>query len=735
MNRPGPVRVAAKPRKMEIALLFVQAFNLQKDGRVDEAVDHYRQVLRRRPDHFDTLHMLGICEHRRKNHEAAAQFIRRALMVDRKAAAAHSNLAAVLVAMNRFDEAVTACDKAIALDLNQSDAHHNRGTALNALKRYAEAVEAYDRYLASNPNHMEALNNRGSALHELGRYEEAVESFDRALSLNPQHALAIINRGCSLKELRQLEEALDHFDRGLALAPGLARYWSDRADVLLALGKGPEALVSYDKGLGIDPNLPQAWFGRANILLLWNKLSDAEVSCRQALAIDPKCAQAHIHIATLHSMQGRPEAAIDCLDEALSCKPGDEIALSNKIFLLDLSPKADAALQQRTRAEWWEQVGRKIFERSARTHDNDRDPDRKLVLGYVSGDFNHRSPAYATRPVLRHHDKSRFEVVCYSMSPTNDAVTQSFREVADRWRDVVQWSDAQFLEGIRADKIDILIDLSGHTAGNRLRTFAAKPAPVQVTAWGFGTGSGLRSIDYLLSDPVALPAEERHLYAEEVVDLPSLMIMDPPPAELRCPEPPILANGYLTYGVFNRVSKISDAAVALWARILLADPSAHLIIKDQSIDNPSVQTMLLDRFGPQGIGPERITFMGNTPRDEHLKAYGKIDVCLDPFPQNGGISTWEALHMGVPVVSALGTTVASRCAAAILSAVGLTDWVAHDDGQYMEIARAATAERLTALRGALPAMIAERCSPEAYTRAVEDAYRTMWHRYCRTAAA
>jgi predicted O-linked N-acetylglucosamine transferase (SPINDLY family) len=287
---------------------------------------------------------------------------------------------------------------------------------------------------------------------------------------------------------------------------------------------------------------------------------------------------------------------------------------------------------------------------------------------------------------------------------------------------------------IRNDKVDVLIDLSGHTAGNRLRVFARKPAPVQVTAWGFGTGTGVPTIDYMFSDPIALPATDRHLYAEQIHDLPSFMIMDPPPADLRCPEPPVIANGFLTYGVLNRVGKFSDEAVAVWARILQADATARLLIKDSSIDDESVRRMILERFQMRGIMPERLGLLGSTSREDHLRAFGLVDICLDPFPQNGGISTWEALHMGVPVVTKLGTTIASRCAGAIVSAVGLTEWVANDECQYVEIAQAAMAERLTSLRSVLPGMIAERCSPAAYTRDVEEAYRSMWATYCSAAA-
>jgi predicted O-linked N-acetylglucosamine transferase (SPINDLY family) len=404
--------------------------------------------------------------------------------------------------------------------------------------------------------------------------------------------------------------------------------------------------------------------------------------------------------------------------------------LSNSIYSRDFSVDGDFARHQAARSEWWRQIGSKIAAGPKPQHDNDRDQAKRIVLGYVSAEFRHRSAAYSFRPVLENHDKTRFEVICYSGSPAEDAVTDSFRRAADRWRNVLQWSDDQLADCIRADKVDILIDLSGHADGNRLRAFARKPAPIQVTAWGHSTGTGLPTIDYLFSDPVAIPAAVRHLFAEQIYDLPCLMIVEPPPAGLRCSEPPVTSNGYLTYGVLNRVSKISDAAIGVWARILRSDVTSRVLIKDKLIDDASVQHSLLERFAGHGIAPARISFQGSTSREGHLAAHQSVDVCLDPLPQGGGVTTWEALYMGVPVVAQLGNGVTSRLAGAILSSVGMSDWVAADDDEYVEIALRATPDRLRTIRSELPGLIERRCSPAEYTRAVEAAYRTMWQNYC-----
>jgi predicted O-linked N-acetylglucosamine transferase (SPINDLY family) len=719
------------PRKgHDVAGMFAHALAYHQLGLLAEAEAGYRQVLKKTPNHFYALHLLGMFEQQNGNSETAARLLRRALLVDPQSAAVHSDLSTVLIVLRRLDEALACCDNAIALKADFANAHYNRGTVLLGLRRFVEAVVSFDKAIATDPQHADALNNRGNALHELGSFADAIASYDRALTLKPGHVTALFNRGAAFKDSRQMEEAIADFDRALALAPNHTGAWTNRGGALLALQRGDEALSSYDRALSIDPKLPEAWLGRANLLLLSSWASEALVACQTALAIKPDSAQGLILTGQCHLAQGDAEAAVSWFDRALAIKPDDEVALSNRIYTLDFSEEADFARHQAARSEWWRRIGSKISAQHPPQHDNDCDPARRIVLGYVSAEFRQRSAAYAFRPVLENHDKTRFEVICYSGTPTEDAVTDSFRQVADRWRNVLQWSDDELVDCIRADKVDILIDLSGHSDGNRLRMFARKPAPIQVTAWGHATGTGLPTIDYLFSDPVAIPAEVRHLFAEQIQDLPCLIIVEPPPAELRCSEPPVTSNGYLTYGVLNRISKISDDAIAVWARILQSDVTSRLLIKDKLLDDASIQRLLLERFARHGIAPARISFEGSTSREGHLAAHQRVDICLDPFPQGGGVTTFEALYMGVPVVAKLGSGVTSRLAGAILSSAGMSDWVAADDDEYVEIALKSTPERLRTIRRELPSLIEQRCSPAEYTGAVEQAYRTMWQKYC-----
>ncbi len=426
--------------------------------------------------------------------------------------------------------------------------------------------------------------------------------------------------------------------------------------------------------------------------------------------------------------------ALEDFDKALALQPDYATCISNKIFALCFSDTGGFAEQQNAQREWWTQIGAPIAARFPPRHSNTREPDRRIRLGYVSADFRTHSAGLSFKQVVCTHDKSQFDVTCYSAAFAEDHVTAEFRHTADRWRNIVQMSDDQLCKQIDDDQIDILIDLSGHSKGHRLSAFARKPAPIQVSGWGYATGTGLKTIDYLFQDPVTCPPAVRHLFAEKIFDLPCVISIQALPGDVPIFPPPVTRNGYVTFGVFNRVTKISDEATALWSRILHEVPSARLLLKHLAFDEASVRRRIADRFAEHGIAADRMTFMGGTSRADHLAAFKDVDISLDPFPQNGGISTWESLQVGVPVIAKLGNTVASRASGAIACAIGLSDWVANSADEYLEkaVKFAAMPGHLEMLRTKLPAMIEESGAGNSvkYTKAVEAAYRKMWIDYC-----
>ncbi|UPK24763.1 O-linked N-acetylglucosamine transferase, SPINDLY family protein [Bradyrhizobium sp. 195] len=693
-----------KRQKAEVLPLLGHALQLHKMGLLPEAQAAYRQLLQLAPNQFIALHMLGVLEADTKNYQQAEILLSRAVAVDPRSADAHMSLGVALNGLRRHGEACASYRKALALRPNHAVTLSNLGNASVALDLHEEALHNYDKALALDANLAEAHNGRGWALSRLRNYDGALASLDRALSIKPDYAAALANRAVALRELQRFDEALGDGNRAVGLAP-------DEAN---------------------------GWLARASVLLQIQQIAQASHDCEQALAIAPDSIQAHLVLGLCLAGLGRVDEALASFDRALDIQPDLQSAISNKIFTLDFVGDATVERHQQARQVWWERVGAKIASEAAGPHDNSRDPDRRLVLGYVSSDFNAHSAAFIFKPVLQHHDRAQFEIVCYSCSSKVDTTTSEFQGIADRWRDASQWTDERLAAEIRADGVDILIDLSGHTRGNRLSVFARKPAPIQVHGWGHGTGTGLPTIDYLFSDPVAIPFAVRDLFAETVVDLPCFVTLTPLPAGIEQAPTPAISNRFVTFGVFNRISKISDEAAEVWSRILERVPGSRLLIKDVALDDQLVRDNLLARFAACGLPAERIDLLGATLRGEHLASFNRVDICLDPFPQNGGVSTWEALQMGVPVVAKLGNSLPSRAAGSILTALGLPHWVTDSNEGYIEIAVCHAVEigELDRLRRDLPGQIdsAAAGNPVPYARAVDEAYRAMWKRYCNGGA-
>jgi predicted O-linked N-acetylglucosamine transferase (SPINDLY family) len=416
-------------------------------------------------------------------------------------------------------------------------------------------------------------------------------------------------------------------------------------------------------------------------------------------------------------------------DQVLAIRPDLAPVHSNKIFVMDFTSDLGFEEHQLERRKY-AQIQSKRIPGDLKGYSNDRNPSRPLVLGYVSADFKHHSAAFCFGPVLRHHDAREFRVICYSGVRAEDEWTEAFRQLADPWQPVAGLSDDELAEQIRADGVDILIDLSGHSQGNRLPVFARKPAPIQVTAWGHGGGTGLSAVDYQFTDPVFIPERARPLFTERCFDLPCCITFEAPEEAPEVGGLPAEAQGCVTFGSLNRFSKVSPQVFDLWTQILDNVPGSRLLIKDVALGDPAVQQHILDFVEARGISADRIEMRGPTPRLEHLAAYNRVDIVLDTFPQNGGISTWEALWMGAPVLAMLGNSPASRISGAILHALGEGEWVVESEAEYLQLAveKAADLKALARFRAGIRTriMASPAGNPERYTRAVEEAYRYMW---------
>ncbi|MFN5455709.1 tetratricopeptide repeat protein, partial [Bradyrhizobium sp.] len=577
-------RMQKKNRKQADGLL-TQAVAAYRAGRHADAQAVCGQILALVPDHFDALHLLGASALDNGRLDLAEQALTRAVAVEPRNAEAQANLGLVLSSLKRYEEARAAQERAIALKPNFATALTGLGNTLMNMRLFAQAIEAHDRAIALKPDFADAYCNRGMAQLLLLRNEEARQSFERALALAPRHMQATFGKGLVSVNLRHFDQALVAFNAALALKPGAAAVIAQRGRLYVQMGRFKEAETDFDTALTAEPMLEAALLGKAHVCVLTDRIAPAMAACKRVLEHNPASEIALAWLGACFARQGDTAAAIQHFDRALEIKPDFDDAILKKIFALDFYPEADVAIHQAARREWWERIGAPIPRRQLAAVD--RDADRRVTVGYVSSDFRSHSAALTFLPVLRHHDHTAFRVICYSCSPLVDSVTEQCKAAADGWVDAWQLSDDELADRIQADQVDILVDLSGHSAGNRLAVFARKPAPIQVTAWGSGTGTGLATMDYFFADPVTVPANVRPRFAERVHDLPSVITIDPlldiPPSP-----PPMLQNGHVTFGVYNRIDTISDEAIALWARLLGEVPDAKLVVKHLALNDPLV---------------------------------------------------------------------------------------------------------------------------------------------------
>ena len=468
----------------------------------------------------------------------------------------------------------------------------------------------------------------------------------------------------------------------------------------------------------------------ATQMILSGRFAASERLLRQILERDPSQASAWSLLASTAERIGDVDEALACFERAMDLAPPNTTLLSNYIFAHDRHPGRTLADALAARRRYNELVAVE-----PRAHPNDRDPERRLRVGYVSGDFHHHSAAFGFGPILLNHTDA-FDLYAYDNHTASDALTDALRERIPNWRQVAHLDDAALDALIRADEIDVLVDLSGHSSGNRLPVFARKPAPIQVTAWGYITGTGLDAMDYLFADDVTVPPEDEPFYAESVWRLPRIMpyLAAPPDRVGEVSAPPADTNGYLTLGVYQRLGKLKPDTIALWSRVLDAVPDARLLVKASGLEDEATRLRVEARFREAGADLTRVAFHGASGHWPHMRAYDRIDLALDPWPDGGGISTLEAAWMGVPTLTAPWRQIPSRFTASLNSELGLPWLTVRTPSEY--VARVVEIDQQREALGEVRRLMRDLmtssafCNPALYLPPVEAAYREMWRRHC-----
>ncbi len=458
----------------------------------------------------------------------------------------------------------------------------------------------------------------------------------------------------------------------------LSKAYNDFGNYLQNSGYVDRAEVMYREAVTVNALNPFAWSNLGTCLTARGETEEALAAYSKAIELDPELPAAWSNISIIHADRGHGGKAIQALRKALELDPTFSVAHSNLICQLDLSTATEAELQAE-RKRWAAQHTAHIEHLELRPHNRD-----KVRIGYVSADIRNHSAAAGFGAMLTKFDRERFEVYAYYNNAYSDKKTEYFRGKVSVFRDVAHLTDKALAEQIRDDEIDILIDLSSHSAGNRLLTFAYKPAPVQITAWGYQTGTGLEEMDYIFSDPAYFPPEVRHLYAEKFIDMPCMFALEyeeefPPIRSYRPGRPP-------TFGCYNRLSKITAETYRAWGRIMAACPEARILLKTVELDDESTRDAVIAQLKDVGIDQMRVCLMGKTSWSEHMDAYNESDVCIDPFPHGGGVTTLEGLMMGVPVIALRWPNLAGRVSSSLLASAGLHRWIAETEDEYVSLA-------------------------------------------------
>ncbi|MGO9988422.1 MAG: tetratricopeptide repeat protein [Steroidobacteraceae bacterium] len=570
-------------------------------------------------------------------------------------------------------------------------------------QRLHDANSVIERILSINPHHPDGLHLSGLTAGRLGDSTRAIEQIESAIAYNPDNAAYHNSLGLTYAQCKRTNYAIASFSRALSLRPGYLPALNNLAIELVNANECDQADSCYRQLLKLSPSSVRTYTNYATLLQSQRRLADAEECYQRALSIDPL--NLHAHSGLMLNAVYRPDSS-----------PCDVLALGRRL----------AEPHERSLADF------------RRPHVNRPDPNKRIKIGYVSADFRRHSVAHFIEPILASHDHGIVEVFCYSTGQVHDVVTERLVGMADHWVAAQNFTDADLADRIRADQIDILIDLSGHSAGHRLLVFARKPAPIQITWIGFLATTGLNSMDYRFTDGLADPVgsgDDTH--SEQLLRLPRTCLCYRPPLEAPSVAAlPALDKGVITFGSFNAPAKHNDCVLDLWAGILCAVPQSRLMLKGRGLDKGELRIAILAALERAGVIRERVELRDYyTDETAHLNSYDHIDIALDPFPYNGVTTTCEALWMGVPVVALRGDRHSARMCASLLTNAGLKECVADSYEEYKSVAvsLAKNLQHLEKLRQNLRSRLRSSALMDeiGVTREIEAAYRAVWRTWCR----
>ena len=704
----------------------------QKDGRLVEAQEMYSEILRINPENFDAIHMSAVIARNRNFYEVSEKFFIHAIHVKSDFAPLYVNYVLLLNNMKSYSKSLTMINKAIEINSDYIEAYFMRGHIFRNLSRFDEALESFRTVICLNPNHAAAMFAIGVCLHEMDRVDDALASYDRAIAVKFEHAEVHYNRGVVLRVLNNFIDALASYNVAITLNPSYASAYYSRGNVLKDLKRFDEALISYDMAISLNSDNHLAFFMRGIILQESRNFKESILNFNVAICMKPDYAEAYNFLGYIFTEIKQYDCALESYRRAVRIKNEYFIAHSNLLFSLSYNEEIDVA----NRLEEARSFGRSIS-RAARekfSSWNTGATKDRLRIGFVSGDFWNHPVGYFLKNVVSNLDQSKLECIGYTNNHYEDNTTLQIKKNFSAYKSIVGINDYESAKLIHSDGVQILVDLSGHTALNRLPVFGYKPSPVQVSWLGYWATTGVAEIDYVLGDPIVTPLNEAHHFSERITRLPeTYFCFSPPDYDISVTTLPALHNGYVTYGCFNNFSKINENVIALWARILTSVPGSKLYLKASQLDNSGIVQNAVNLFSEHGIAKNRLIFEGRSDRVDYLRSYNKVDITLDPFPYPGGTTSVESLWMGVPVLTKKGSFFIAHNGETIAHSSGQASWIAEDKEDYLRKAIHFSNELpyLSKLRNALRPQLLESPLLDSvkFARNFENKMYEIWESY------
>ena len=608
----------------ELQKTLQTALKFHQNGDFDQAKKFYQQVIRMDPKQAVAIHYLGAIEHQQGNDSHAVQLIRKAIKLDPNMHQAYNNLGIILRALGKFEQAKSTYLKLIKIKPDYADAYCNLGAVYESLNETSSAIDSFNTAIKLNPSYVNAYNALGIIYRRTKKLNLSISYFQKAIELEPSFAEAHNNLGNVFYEQKEYQIAVKSYQFALKYKADYAEAFNNIGRALKEIGQFEQAILSFKQGLALRPESDEFLF---NCALLLQEMGESHLAVEYYKKIVSLKTRSNAHLLTM------------------SCF---SIFTQKELFELH--------------REWGQSIIKKLPDKRPASRQLNYKDCEPLRIGYVSADFRMHSVSYFFEPLIAQHDKAKVEIFCYANNAEEDHVTQSIKAYADHWRAITFMSDIDVVTQVKKDKIDILIDLSGHTEGNRLEVFAHKPAPIQVTWLGYPNTTGLSTIDYRLTDEYADPESDgAELHTEKLVRLPhGFLCFKGDESLVYNLEAPISKLKHITFGSFNNFIKMTHEVLDTWSDILARIPDSKLILKSKQLVNESTKKNVLKIFNAKGVSSDRITLLGKVENySKHLEMYGKIDIALDTFPYNGTTTTFETLFAGVPLITQTGASHAS----------------------------------------------------------------------------